>query len=163
MFTENFSKNSNLDEPGISLPVFPSRTKLKLHNISVTHEIVKKVIMNLNVKGIFSWLYSSGGSKGTCTWKFIQCHFIASKLNTGCGGYVDKIYKILGDILDLKASFPLVNFFIRSEFFLSKIIKSRIGFYFFLLCKKLLTNHNSAKSCFKRKNSQVENWLNQPS
>ena len=54
LFAENFSKKSNFDDSGIFLPVFPSRTKLKLHNISVTHEIVKKVIMNLNVKGIFS-------------------------------------------------------------------------------------------------------------
>ena len=36
LFAENFSKNSNLDDSGISLPVFPSRTNLKLHNISVT-------------------------------------------------------------------------------------------------------------------------------
>ena len=34
LFTENFSKNSNLDDLGISLPVFLSRTNLKLHNIS---------------------------------------------------------------------------------------------------------------------------------
>ena len=33
---------------GISLPVFPSRTNLKLHNISVTLKMVKKVIMNLD-------------------------------------------------------------------------------------------------------------------
>ena len=32
-----------------SLPVFPSRTNLKLHNISVTPKMVKKVIMNLNL------------------------------------------------------------------------------------------------------------------
>ena len=31
----------------ISLPAFPSRTNLKLHNISVTLEMVKKVIMKL--------------------------------------------------------------------------------------------------------------------
>ena len=31
------------------LPVFPSRTNLKLHNISVTPKMVKKVIMNLNL------------------------------------------------------------------------------------------------------------------
>ena len=43
------SKNSNLDDSGISLPVFPSRTHLKLHNISLTFKIVKKVIMNLNL------------------------------------------------------------------------------------------------------------------
>ena len=49
LFAENFSKNSNLDGSGISLPVFPSKTKLKLHNISVTPKIVKNVIMNLDL------------------------------------------------------------------------------------------------------------------
>ena len=45
-FAENFSKNSNLDDLGISLPVFPSRTNL---NISVTTKMVKKVIINLDL------------------------------------------------------------------------------------------------------------------
>ena len=49
LFAENFSKNSNLDNSGISLPVFLSRTNLKLHNISVTPKMVKKVIMNLDL------------------------------------------------------------------------------------------------------------------
>ena len=49
LFAENVSKNSNLDDSGISLPVFPSRTNLKLHNISVTPKIVKKVITNLDL------------------------------------------------------------------------------------------------------------------
>ena len=49
LFAENFSKNSNLDDSGISLPVFPSRTNLKLHNISVTPKVVKKVIINLDL------------------------------------------------------------------------------------------------------------------
>ena len=49
LFAENFSKNSNLDASGISLPVFPSRTNLKLHNISVTPKMVKKVITNLDL------------------------------------------------------------------------------------------------------------------
>ena len=49
LFAENSSKNSNLDDSGISLPVFPSRTYLKLHNISVTLKMVKKVIMNLDL------------------------------------------------------------------------------------------------------------------
>ena len=48
LFAENFSKNYNLDDSGISLPVFYSRTNLKLH-ISVTPKIVKKVIMNLDL------------------------------------------------------------------------------------------------------------------
>ena len=36
LFPENFFKNSNLDNSGIFLRVFPFRTNLKLHNISVT-------------------------------------------------------------------------------------------------------------------------------
>ena len=49
LFAENFPKTSNLHDSGISLPVFPSRTNLKLHNISVTPKMVKKVIMNLDL------------------------------------------------------------------------------------------------------------------
>ena len=49
LFAENFSKNSNLDDSGIYLPVFPSRTNLKLHNVSVTPRMVKKVIMNFDL------------------------------------------------------------------------------------------------------------------
>ena len=44
-----FAENSNLDDSGISLPVFLSRTNLKLHNISVTPKMVKKAIMNLDL------------------------------------------------------------------------------------------------------------------
>ena len=36
LFAENVSNNSNLDDSGIFLPLFLSRTNLKLHNISVT-------------------------------------------------------------------------------------------------------------------------------
>ena len=49
LFAENFSKNSNLHDSGISLPVFPSRTNLKLHDVSVTSKVVKTVIKNLDV------------------------------------------------------------------------------------------------------------------
>ena len=48
LLAENFSLNSNLDDPGISLSVFPSRSNLKLHNISVTPKMVRKV-MDLNL------------------------------------------------------------------------------------------------------------------
>ena len=48
LFAKNFSENSNLDDSGISLPVCPSRTNLKLHNISITTKMAKKVIMNLD-------------------------------------------------------------------------------------------------------------------
>ena len=49
LFAENFSLNSNLDESGVSFPVFPSRTNLKLHNISITPKMVGKVVMNLDL------------------------------------------------------------------------------------------------------------------
>ena len=49
LFAENFSMNSNLDDSGISLPVFRSRTNLKLHHISVTPKMVRKIVMNLDL------------------------------------------------------------------------------------------------------------------
>ena len=50
-FAKNFSKNLNVDDSGISLPVFPSRTNLKLNNISITP---KKVITNLDSSKVSS-------------------------------------------------------------------------------------------------------------
>ena len=47
-FAKFFFKKSNLDDSSIYLPVFLSRTKLKLHKISLTPNMVKKVIMNLD-------------------------------------------------------------------------------------------------------------------
>ena len=62
LFAKNFSKNTNLDDSGISLPVFSSRTNLKLHNISITPKMVKKVVMNLDsskhlVLIVFQWWF----------------------------------------------------------------------------------------------------------
>ena len=48
LFAENFSWNRDLDDLGLSLPVFPFRTNLKLH-ISVTSKMVRKVIKNLDL------------------------------------------------------------------------------------------------------------------
>ena len=48
LFLKNFSQNSNLDDSDISLLVFPSRTDLKLHNISVTIALVKDTINPYN-------------------------------------------------------------------------------------------------------------------
>ena len=42
LFAKNLAKDSNLDDSGISI------TNLKLHNISITPKMVKKVIMNLD-------------------------------------------------------------------------------------------------------------------
>ena len=54
LFPKNFSKNFNLDDSDIFLPVFPSRTNLKLHNISVTPKMVKMVIKS------FDWSLATG-------------------------------------------------------------------------------------------------------
>ena len=48
LFAKNFSKNSSLHDSGISLPAFLSTTNLKLHNISITPKMLKKVITNLD-------------------------------------------------------------------------------------------------------------------
>ena len=60
LFAENFSKTSNLDDSCISLPVFPCRTNLKLHNIFITPKMVKKVVTNLDLSKalvlvVFQW------------------------------------------------------------------------------------------------------------
>ena len=48
-FAKIFSKNSSLDDSSISLSAFPSRTNLKLRNISATPKLVEKVITNLDL------------------------------------------------------------------------------------------------------------------
>ena len=48
LFAKHFCRNSNFDDSGISLPVFPSRSNLKIHNISLILKMVKKVITNLD-------------------------------------------------------------------------------------------------------------------
>ena len=60
LFSENFSKNSNFDDSYISLPAFPFGTNPKMYNISVTSELVKKVIANLG--------YDQGGGNPGREW-----------------------------------------------------------------------------------------------
>ena len=61
LFAKNFSKRFNLDDSGISLTAFLARTNLKVHNISATTKMVKKVITSLNrylvVLIIFQWWF----------------------------------------------------------------------------------------------------------
>ena len=52
LFAKNVFKNSNLDDSGITLPVFPSRTILKLHKISVTTKMVNRLITNLDSSNV---------------------------------------------------------------------------------------------------------------
>ena len=44
MFTEIFSENSSLQEWGVSLPGFPSRTNCKLHFANATPELLRKFV-----------------------------------------------------------------------------------------------------------------------
>ena len=53
LFTENLSRNSNLDDSGIFLPVLPSRTNLKLHSIFLAS-------MGKNVRANLGWSKASG-------------------------------------------------------------------------------------------------------
>ena len=48
LFVKNFSKIFKLDDSGTSLPVFPSRTNVKLHNFSLTPKMIKKVNTNFD-------------------------------------------------------------------------------------------------------------------
>ena len=62
LFAENSSKNSNPDDLDISLPDFPCRTNLKLHDISITPKMVQKVMTNLDSSKVsgpdcFQWWF----------------------------------------------------------------------------------------------------------
>ena len=57
--TTIFSNNADLHVFSISLSVFPTRTNMKLHNISVTLELVK-------VNHLITNLYSSKASVPDC-------------------------------------------------------------------------------------------------
>ena len=53
LFARNFSRDSNLDGLGTSWPIFPSRTNLKLHSLSATPKLVKKVMIDLDLSKFF--------------------------------------------------------------------------------------------------------------
>ena len=77
MFAENISKNPNLNDSGISLPVFPSRTNLKLlNNISVTPEMVKKVMNHES-------LSKASGLKNTVSQNFLT-YYLNSSTSIKC-------------------------------------------------------------------------------
>ena len=48
LLSKKFLKNSNLDDSGISLPIFFFFSNLKLRKFSVTPKMVKKIITNLD-------------------------------------------------------------------------------------------------------------------
>ena len=46
---KTFLRTLIFDDSGVSLPLFPSRTNLKLPNVPVIPKMVKRVIMNLDL------------------------------------------------------------------------------------------------------------------
>ena len=86
-FAENFSLNSNLDHSGISLPVFPSRTNLKLHNISVTPKMVRKVVTNLDL---------SKASGPDCNPVVVLKNFLTYYLNSSASVLRSLVFQIVG-------------------------------------------------------------------
>ena len=118
LFAKNVSKNSNLDDSGIFVLVFPSRTNLKLHNISITPKMVKKVITNFD---------SSKASGPDCIPVVVlkncepELSYILAKLFNKClkescfpivGRFLwwSLCLRMLGKGLQLKTTAPLVFF-----------------------------------------------------
>ena len=126
-FAKNFSKNSNLDDSGISLPIFPSRTNLKLYHISITPNIVKKVITNPD---------SSKASGPECIpvvfLKYCkpELSYILADLFNMCLNYCPDYWwslylRMLRKGLLLKTT-PLLVFFLRSFKVFKKLVNNRI-------------------------------------
>ena len=111
-----FAKNSNLDDSGISLPVFPSITNLKLHNISLTPKMVKKVKINLDASKVSGRDYIPAVVLKNCEPE--HCYILAelfnmclkescfSRLSHGWSLYL----RMLGKGLQLKTIILLVLF-----------------------------------------------------
>ena len=133
MFAKNFSKNSNLHESGIFLTDFPFKTNLKLHNISITPKIVKKVITNLDsskvsgpdcipvvvlkscepeLSNILAELFNIR-LKGTC---FPDCWKVSSLV---------PVFKNVGERSTTKSYHPISLFSVVSKVF-EKLVKNRI-------------------------------------
>ena len=134
LFAKIFSKNSNLDDSGISLPVFPSRTNLKLHNISITPKMVKKVITNLD---------SSKASSPDCIPVVVlkncepELSYILAKLFNTClkescfpdcwnVSSVIPVFKNVGERSTAKNYHPVSLLSVVSKVF-EKLVNNRIG------------------------------------
>ena len=133
LFAKNFSKNSNLDDSGISLPVLPSRTNLKLHNLSITLKMVKKVITNLD---------SSKASSPDCIPVVVlkncepELSYILAKLFNNClkescfpdcwkVSFVIPVFKNVGERSTAKSYCPVNLLSVASKVF-EKLVNNRI-------------------------------------
>ena len=118
LLAKNFSKNSNLDDSRIYLPVFPSRTNLKLHSISITLKMVKKVIRKLDSSKVASSDSIPVVVLKTCEPEisYILAELFNMCLKESClpncwkVPLVVPVFKILGKGLQLKTTTLLVSF-----------------------------------------------------
>ena len=123
-FDENFLKNSNLPDLGISLPASCSRINLKLYNILATP------------KGLWSWLYSSvvvvwrtvimnfrTNLRTRWTLKYISEGVLFSRLSEVfiCG----PVYRNVGERSTAKNYVPVSLLSVVSKIF-EKLINSRL-------------------------------------
>ena len=133
LFAENFPMNSNLDDSGISLPVFPSRTNLKLHNISVTPKMVRTVIMNLDLSKasgpiVFQWWFSK---KCEPELSSILAELFNKCLKESCFpdcwkvSSVVPVFKNVGERSTVKNYRPVSLLFVVSKVF-EKLVNNRI-------------------------------------
>ena len=133
LFAKDFSKNSNLNDSGISLPVFPSRTNLKLRNIFITPKMVKNVITNLD---------SSKASGRDCIPVVVlkncepELSYILAKLFNNCRkkscfsdcwkvSSVVPVFKNIGDRSTAKIYHPVSLLFVVSKVF-EKLVNNKI-------------------------------------
>ena len=61
MFAEISFTNSNLDDSGICSPSFLSRINMRLHNIPVTRDLLKEVIVDLEPKLLYVLAHCNQG------------------------------------------------------------------------------------------------------
>ena len=79
LFAGNLSKNCNVDDSGVSLSAFLSRTSLKRH-VSLTPKLVKKV----TTKIVFNWWF----------WRNMSLNFYANQMNFSVFVWANLIFQI---------------------------------------------------------------------
>ena len=133
LFVENFSKSSNLDDSDISLPAFPCRTNPKLHNISITPKMVRKVVMNLDLSKASGPVYIPVVVLKNCVSElsYILVELFNKCLNESCFpdcwkvSSVVPVFKNVGERSTAKNYHPVSLLSVVSKVF-EKIVNNRI-------------------------------------
>ena len=133
LFATNFSKNSNLDDSGISVPVFPSRTNLKLHKISITPKMVKRIIANFDLSKMSGLDFISVVVLKNCEpeFSYILAELFNMCLKESCFpdcwkvSLVVLVFKNVGERSTAKSYYPVSLLSVVSEVF-EKLVNNRI-------------------------------------